>query len=239
MKAIGYVRVSTQEQTESGLSLDSQRRKIEAFCEAKDWRLTEIVSDPGLSGGNMQRPGLQDVLRKVKKREVDVVVVLKLDRLTRSVKDLCTLLEGFDKAGVAFSSVSDNFDTSTANGRLVLNILGSVNQWERDVISERTRDALAEKKAQHRRSAGEIPFGFTIAHDSDFLLPVDRQLETVGRIAEWRRSGESLNAIARKLNALGVATKKGGRWAAQTIKVIVRNSLYSDFVPGFASEGVR
>ena len=238
VKAVAYTRVSTQEQADSGLSLEGQEKRIAAYCEAREWELVGVISDAGFSGGTLQRPGLQRVLELVKRGEVDVVCVLKLDRLTRSVKDLGTLLETFDKKQVAFSSVSDNFDTSCANGRLILNVLGSVAQWEREIISERTEDALAVKKAQHRR-VGELPFGFTLAEDGDALTPNEKQLETVAQVAEWRRAGGSLNGIARQLNALGIATAKGSTWAAQTVKRVLRNNLYVDFIPGFVPEGVR
>lgn len=238
MRAIGYTRVSTREQADSGLSLEGQERRIRAYCEAREWELAGIITDAGLSGGNMNRPGLSQVLELVRTGAVDVVCVLKLDRLTRSVKDLGILLEAFDRKGVAFSSVSDNFDTSTANGRLVLNVLGSVAQWERDIIAERTSDALQVKKTSHRRT-GELPFGFGLADDGDTLLPQAEQLETVAQVAEWRREGATLNGIAQRLNALGVATAKGGTWAAQTVKRILQNSTYVDFVAGFVPEGVK
>ncbi len=238
MKAIGYTRVSTQEQADSGLSLEGQAKRIAAYCDAKEWELQEVITDAGLSGGTLHRPGLQRVLELVTKGAVEVVVVLKLDRLTRSVKDLGILLETFDRAQVAFSSVSDNFDTSTANGRLVLNVLGSVAQWERDIIAERTSDALQVKKAQGRR-VGAVPFGFELGADGDELIPNPEQLTTVTKIVEWRAAGQSLNAIAQRLNALGIATAQAGTWAAQTVKRIVRNTVYCGHVAGFVPEGVK
>ncbi len=128
MKAVGYIRVSTEEQAREGVSLDNQRKRIEAFCVAKEWTLGRIYADEGVSGSSLKRDGVQELISDCKKGVFDVVVIYKLDRLTRSVKDLGTLIETFDKSDVAFSSVSDNFDTTTANGKLVLNILGSVAQ---------------------------------------------------------------------------------------------------------------
>ena len=238
VNVIGYTRVSTTEQADSGLSLDGQATRVAAFCTARGWELVDIVTDAGLSGGNMDRPGLQKVLSLVRRGEVDAVCVLKLDRLTRSVKDLALLLEAFDRAHVVFSSVCDSFDTSTANGRLVLNVLGSVAQWERDIIAERTSDALQVKKAQGRR-VGAVPFGFDLGEDGDTLVPDPAELATVADIARWRQEGEGLNAIARRLNALGVRTAQAGTWAAQTVKRILSNSTYTTHVPGFVLEGVR
>ena len=238
MKAIGYVRVSTQEQADSGLSLQDQETRIRAYCQAKGWDLVEVLVDAGASGANTNRPGLRQVLAMVRHREVDVICVLKLDRLTRSVKDLGLLLEEFEHHQVAFSSVTDNFDTTTANGRLVMNVLASVAQWERDIIAERTRDALAVKKASLRRT-GEIPFGFKLDDDGDRLLPDVDQLQTVDRITDRRRQGATLRAIADELNLLRVTSAKGGRWAAKTVRSILRNTIYRGLVPGFEPEGVK
>ena len=135
MKAVGYIRVSTEEQAKEGVSLDNQRTKIELFCAAKDWKLQRIYTDEGKSAGSLNRDGIQELMSDCQAHRLDVIVIYKLDRLTRSVKDLGYLIELFEKCGVAFSSVTDNFDTTTANGKLILNILGSVAQWERDIIS--------------------------------------------------------------------------------------------------------
>ena len=238
MKAIAYTRVSTQEQADSGLSLTGQRERIAAYCIAREWELVETVTDAGVSGGTLQRPGLSHVLDMVRRGDVDVVVVLKLDRLTRSVKDLGDLLERFEKAQVAFSSVSDNFDTTSANGKLVLNILGSVAQWERDVIAERTSDAMQVARSQGKR-VGAVPFGFTLAQDGETLDPDPEALETVAAIADLRRKGESLRSIARTLNAAGIATAQAAAWTAETVRRVLRNDLYTQHVAGWTPEGRR
>ena len=238
MKAIGYTRVSTQEQADSGLSMEGQRERIAAYCTARGWTLMEIVTDAGVSGGTLERPGLTAVLEKVRRREVDVVCVLKLDRLTRNVRDLGDLLERFDRADVAFSSVTDNFDTTTANGKLVLNILGSVAQWERDIIAERTSDAMQVARAQGRR-VGSVPYGFTLGEDGETLEPDPAKLERVAEIADLRRGGGTLTGIARRLNAIGATAANGGSWFAETVKRVLRNDLYERHVPGFIPEGRR
>ena len=232
MKAVAYTRVSTQEQAESGLSLTGQQERIAAYCTAREWELVEVVTDAGVSGAKLQRPGLSRVLELVRRREVDVVVVLKLDRLTRSVRDLGDLLERFEKAKVDFSSVTDNFDTSNANGRLVLNVLASVAQWERDIIAERTSDAMQVARAQGRR-VGAVPFGFTLALDGETLQADPAAMETVADIADLRRNGESLRGIARVLNAAGVVTAQAKTWTAETVRRVLRNDLYVDLVDGF------
>src|SRR5471030_1073704 len=157
MHAIGYIRVSTDKQAERGLSLDAQREKLRAMAVVHDTELAEIIVDAE-SAKNLDRPGMKRILDLVRGCGVDTVIVAKLDRLTRSVRDLADLLDLFQKKGVALVSVAEALDTGCAAGRLVLNIMVSVSQWEREAISERTRDALQHKRSQGER-VGNIAFG--------------------------------------------------------------------------------
>jgi len=160
MRAISYIRVSTEEQALNGVSLDAQEEKIRAYCVAKEWDLIRVVRDEGYSAKDLNRPGIQEIIEGCKKKDFEVVVILKLDRLTRSVKDLGYLVEDvFKKNDVAFSSLQDNFDTATANGRMVMNILATFAQWERDIISERTRDAMQFMR-KDMKLIGAVPFGY-------------------------------------------------------------------------------
>ena len=129
MRAVGYIRVSTDDQAQTGVSLEAQEHKVRAYCVAKDWELVQVVRDEGHSAKDLNRPGMMEIVKGARAREFDVVVVLKLDRLTRSVKDLGYLVEDvFERNGVAFSSLQDSFDTATANGRLVMNMLATIAQ---------------------------------------------------------------------------------------------------------------
>jgi len=125
MKAIGYVRMSTDEQASDGVSLEAQRKRIEGYCVAKDWTLVDVKQDPGCSAKNMKRLGLQEILSQL--RDVDAVIVYKLDRLTRSVSDLNIMLERFKKCHVSLVSLSESLDATTATGELMLNLLISVS----------------------------------------------------------------------------------------------------------------
>lgn len=225
MKAVGYIRVSTEEQAKEGVSLDNQRKRIEAFCVAKEWTLGRIYADEGISGGSLKREGVQELIQDCSRAMFDVVVIYKLDRLTRSVKDLGYLIEMFDKSNVAFSSVSDNFDTTTANGKLVLNILGSVAQWERDIISERTRDALAHKRSE-LQIYSPLPLGFEAGEDGR-LIENEKELAIVKRIRALRSQGLSYQKIANRLNAAGLKTKKGRVWRKGTIYKVLRNPIHA------------
>src|ERR1035437_8337457 len=135
-KAIGYVRVSTDKQAEHGVSLEAQVEKIMAMATVHDVELLDVIVDAGESAKDLDRPGMVRILEMVQSRAVGMVIVAKLDRLTRSVKDLAVLLEQFQRRGVSLVSVAESLDTGSASGRLVLNIMVSVSQWEREAIGE-------------------------------------------------------------------------------------------------------
>ena len=223
MKAIGYARVSTRDQAQNGVSLEVQKFKIQAFCDAKDWELITVLADEGHSAKNLNRPGMQQIINGSRKKQFDIVVILKLDRLTRSVKDLGYLVEDiFNKNGIAFSSLQDNFDTSTANGRMVMNMLATIAQWERDIISERTRDAMEYMKSKFRR-VGAIPFGYTI--EGDKLSPTPDEMITVEKIVSLRNGGLSYQKISDYLNSNKIPAKQGGKWYPKTVKGVFSYSL--------------
>ena len=225
-KAVGYIRVSTEEQAKEGISLDNQAASITAYCKAKEWDLTEIITDEGLSAKDLKREGVQKLIAMVKAKKFDMLIVYRLDRLTRSIRDLGYLTQDlFDKNDVAFSSIRESFDTSTAAGRLMLNLIGCIAQWERETIAERTRDGLRYKKARLERY-GPVPFGFEL--DGKNLQPNKDELAVVGRIRELRHTLQySYRAIANMLNADGFRTRTGREWFASSIQVIAKNEIYA------------
>ena len=137
MKTVGYIRVSTDKQADRGVSLDAQAEQIRAMAVVQGGELIDIIVDGGESAKTLNRPGMTRLLALVDAGEVKAVIVAKLDRLTRSVKDLCTLLERFERRGVALVSVAESLDTGSAAGRLVLNIMTAVSQWERRSVNGR------------------------------------------------------------------------------------------------------
>lgn len=216
-KAIGYIRVSTQEQAESGLSLSYQGAKIRSYCEALDIELLDVVADAGFSAKSMNRPAMQDIIKMIERKEVDAVVILKLDRLTRSVKDLGFITELINKTGVALVSVQDSINTSTAAGRLVLNVLGSVAQWERESNGERVKAAMSVKKSAGQR-VGDVPYGFDLADDGVTLVENPNEQKALELIRELRAKGLSFRKIANELKSRGIETKKGrSTWQPKTI----------------------
>src|SRR4051812_1554922 len=170
VRAIGYVRVSSQKQADSGLSLEHQEQKVRAMATVHEVELQDVLVDAAESAASLDRPQVQELLRRVRARELDAVYIAKLDRLTRSVRDLDELLTTLRKYGVALISVSESLDTSTAAGRMVVNMLGVVGQWEREAIAERTRDALHAKRQRGERS-GMLPYGWQLAADGKMLEP--------------------------------------------------------------------
>jgi site-specific DNA recombinase len=224
--AIGYARVSTDKQADHGVSLMAQAAKINAMAAVQDLNLIEIVTEGGESAKNMARPGLQRLLTLVDAGKVAVVIIAKLDRLTRSVRDLADLLERFEKRRVSLVSVAESLDTGSAAGRLVLNIMVSVSQWEREAIGERTAVALQHKRASKLVYTHKIPYGYN--REGQRLVPVDAEQAVIRRVKAWRSQGWTLRRIADTLNQDGISTKQGSRWFAQTVKDILGNPLHHE-----------
>lgn len=205
MQVVGYIRVSTEDQAREGVSLAAQRAKIDAYALVKDWRVVEVIQDD-MTAKHLRRRGVQRLLALVARRQVGAVIVYKLDRLTRSVKDLNSLVELFDKKEVALVSLQESLDTTTASGRLMMNLLASVSQWEREVIGERTRDAM-----QHLKAQGQV-----------YSRLVFDNATTLAQIHTRRAAGATLQEIADELTAAGVPTVRGGVWAPATMMGILR-----------------
>jgi len=204
-RAVGYIRVSTREQAQEGVSLAAQEERIRAFCTAKGWDLIRVYRDEGKSGKSLDRPGVQAMIRDLKDDGVDVVVILKLDRLTRSVRDLGALIEDLF-GGVALAAVDGSLDSSTAGGRMVVNLLGTVAQWEREVIAERTKDALTFKRGKGEW-VGRIPFGFNVGEDGR-LTEDPTAMRAIVAMKRARRRGASFPELARRFGvSVGTAFK--------------------------------
>jgi DNA invertase Pin-like site-specific DNA recombinase len=199
---IGYARVSTEEQGASGAGLEAQRRAIRAECKRRGWTLVRIEEDV-LSGRTMRRPGLQRALEACRSGEVAGVVVSKLDRLSRSLVDFAGLLTDAQARRYNVVALDLGVDLSTPSGEFLASVMASAAQWERRIIGQRTKDALAVKRAQ----------GVKLGR------PRTMPEELRARIRAMRKRGLSLPAIAATLEAQGVPTARGGkRWYASTIR---------------------
>lgn len=224
---LGYIRCSTEEQARDGLGLAAQEGRIRAHCVAQGLHLDELVVDAGESGKNLERPGLQGLLTRVRAGDVGTVVVLRLDRLTRNTRDLLELVEGeFASRGVELVSLSEQLDTRTPAGRLMLTLLGALAQMERELIADRTKAALRVKKDRGERLGG-APLGFSLPASGAVLEFEEREMAPVRLILSRRAAGASYRAIAEELRAAGLPTKRGGTWRSETVrKVWGRRILY-------------
>src|SRR5450432_1225748 len=221
MRAIGYTRVSTDKQADRGVSLDAQTEKIRAMALVHDAELIDIIVEAGESAKSLNRPGMQRLLALIDSGEVQTVIVAKLDRLARSVKDLCELLERFERRGVALISVAESLDTGSASGRLVLNIMVSVSQWEREAIGERTRDAMRHMKTK-LEFVGNAPYGFRQAADKRHVEPEPGEQAILERIHRLRNGGKSLRKIADQLNRLEIRTRQGSPWRHEYVARLLK-----------------
>ena len=221
MRAIGYVRVSTEKQADLGVSLAVQTEKIRAMAVVQDAALVGVLVDAGESARSLHRPGMARLLALVDSGAVDAVIIAKLDRLTRSVADLAELLRRFERRGVSLVSVADSLDTRSAAGRLVLNIMVSVSQWEREAIGERTRDAMRHKRAKGER-VGTVPFGHRLAADGVRLEIDDVEQGILSRIRDLSAEGLTTRQIAAELNRQGLTTRRGTAWRFQYVAHILR-----------------
>jgi site-specific DNA recombinase len=226
MRAIGYTRVSTDKQADRGVSLDAQTEKIRAMALVHDAELIDIIVEAGESAKSLNRPGMQRLLALIDSGEVQTVIVAKLDRLTRSVKDLCELLERFERRGVALISVAESLDTGSAAGRLVLNIMTAVSQWEREAIGERTRDAMNHKRSNGER-VGNIQFGYRLCADRKHIEQDPGEQAVLNEIHNLRNSGTTLRGIAATLNHRALRTRRGSAWRLEHVARIIKQGATS------------
>jgi site-specific DNA recombinase len=226
VKAIGYVRVSTEKQADSGVSLEVQTEKVRAMAVVQGAVLLDLIIDAGESAKSLNRPGMEELLKLVDARAINVVIIAKLDRLTRSVRDLADLLEQFARREVTLVSVAESLDTGTAAGRLVLNIMTAVSQWEREAIGERTRDAMHHKRANGER-IGTIPFGHRLAEDGVHLELNPTEQRILTRMRELRAACCTTRQIASELNRSGYTTRRGTAWRFQYVAEALRLGPHS------------
>jgi DNA invertase Pin-like site-specific DNA recombinase len=225
--AIGYVRVSTQEQATEGVSLDAQRDRLRTYCKLHGFKLIDIAADEGYSGSTLERPGLQAALQLIRRGQANTLLVVKLDRLSRSLRDVCTLVEElFSDEGKHLLSLCGMANTHTAAGRMTLMNLANYHQYERELISERTRDALQHMKAQGI-PLGHAPYGYEHSRSIDdkgrrVLVPLSNEQTVISRIAAMNEEGVKFGEIARRLNAEQAAGRKGGKWRTSRISVVLQ-----------------
>lgn len=210
MQTIGYVRVSTEEQAQSGLGLEAQERMLRAYCEAKGVALDDVLVDAGYSGKDLNRPAMAELLRRVRAGKVARVVTVKIDRLSRRVIDTLNVVETLRQHETAIVFVQEAIDTTTAAGKAMLTVIAAFAEMERNYISERTRSALAAKRARGER-LGNPAFG---------VLDGERGVRDVAR--ELRGQGLSLRAIAFVLKGRGLRPRRAEEWSPEMVRRLVQ-----------------
>lgn len=231
-KAVGYVRVSTEEQAATGYGLEAQERAVRAFAESQGYELVEIIADAGVSGSTRpeDRPGFKHALELAQERAFSVLLVWKFDRLARNLTYAVTATNTLrEQYSVVLRSVTEPIDTATPMGETIFAVLAGMAAQERRSITERTLAGKREKARKGGFAGGPAPLGYK--RDKEGGLAVDPQeAEIVRRIYTLHRHGYSYRAIADMLNAEQAPTKRGGRWHHATVRYILDNPKYQGYV---------
>jgi len=206
-----YVRVSTEEQAKEGLSIDAQIDKCKAFCNARGWNIYRIYNDAGYSAGSLDRPNLKELLRDANERRFDIILVYKIDRFSRRLKDLIMILEEFKGKNINFTSVTEQIDTTSAMGEAFFQIIGVFAQLERGMVKERVKMAF-DRKADLGEALYRAPYGYS--YKSHKLMPSENS-QNVREIFEMWIAGIDYRTIAEKF-----------RVSPSSIYNIIKNPVY-------------
>lgn len=220
-RAIGYVRVSTADQADFGVSLEAQTERIRGWCLTNGYEVGEILVDRGLSGGRCDnRPALQEALRTVSRG--DSLVVYSLSRLARSTRDTLRIAEDLERRGADLVSLSERIDTTSSTGKMVFRMLAVLSEFERDVISERTSMAMKHLRKSGRYTGGFEPYGYRrVAGD---LQAIPEELRVIQMVQRFREEGASLGAIGRRLGEEGHLSRTGRPFLPEQISRILKAS---------------
>lgn len=222
-----YLRVSTEEQAKEGFSIHAQKEKLTSYANINDWEIYDFYIDDGISGKNItDRPSINRLIEDVKNGNVNNVLIYKLDRLTRSVKDLINLIELFEQHDCSFNSVTEKLDTSNAVGRMFIKIIGIFAEFERENLAERVSFGYEQKTREGNYTNTNGVNGYDYIIGSGELVVNDIEKDIVNRIYDLYLEGTSMLKIAKLFNEEKVPTKRGGYWSQSTIKSILTNPLY-------------
>ena len=221
-----YTRVSTDIQAEQEFSsCEAQEEKIRSFLNSQnDWRVFKVYTDAGYTGANIDRPALQELLSDLKKEKMDVVLVYKIDRLTRSPKDFYQLIEFFEQSKIDFISITERFDTSTPAGRLLRNIMLTFSQFERELTSERTRDKMLERSRKGMWNGGLVPYGYS-RQDKKLILNPKEAVEIKSIFETYLETGSSAS-IYQMLKERRIKNRSSKNFSKTNISHILRNVVY-------------
>jgi len=222
-----YTRVSTDLQAEIEFSsCEGQEEKIKSFIQSQDnWQIFKVYSDAGYTGASTNRPALQELLEDIKQNKIDIILAYKIDRLTRSPKDFYQLIEVFDKYQTDFISITERFDTSTPAGRLLRNIMLTFAQFERELVSERTRDKLLERAKKGFWHGGITPYGYK--RENKRLVINKKEAEIIRLIFETYLESGSITEVYDLLKENKVKNRQGNLFRKPNIAFLLRNIVYA------------
>ena len=228
MKVALYIRVSTEDQAKEGYSLEVQREYLEDFAHREGYEIFKVYSDDGISAYSTRREALQQLLKDAKQKKFDLVLVYKIDRFSRNLKDLLNLVDELSVCGVAFKSATEPFDTSTSAGKLMFQQLGSFAEFERNRIAERVFPGMMKGVQQGNwQGARFAPFGYTYTKAKKLLEIEEREANIVKLIYTMYLSGKSSHDIAAYLDKKGYKTRTGKRFYNKFICDILKNQIYT------------
>ena len=229
-----YCRVSTIEQAEEGYSIDEQNVKIREYCEREGHEIYNLYEDRGISGKNItNRPGIKQLLEDATKNKFDLVVVWKLNRISRKLLDILNIVDLLNKHNIAFRSLTENFETETPSGKLQLNIMGAIGEFERETIAENVKMGLLARAREGRWNGGVV-LGYDLVElpnegkkrKNTRLEINEKEANTVRRIFELYSQGHGYKAVVNRINKEGHKTKRNGEFAVSTVKEILQNPVY-------------
>ncbi|NNV07335.1 recombinase family protein [Geobacillus sp. MMMUD3] len=225
MRVAIYVRVSTDEQAKEGFSIPAQRERLRAFCESQGWEIVQEYIEEGWSAKNLERPQMQRLLKDIKKGHIDIVLVYRLDRLTRSVLDLYLLLQTFEKYNVAFRSATEVYDTSTAMGRLFITLVAALAQWERENLAERVKFGIEQMIDEGKKPGGHSAYGYEFDKNFNCTI-IEHEANVVRMIYRMYCDGYGYHSIAKRLNELGIKPRIAKIWNHNSVRDILLNDIY-------------
>lgn len=224
MKSVIYCRVSTDLQVDEGYSLDAQLDRCKAYCVSQGWEVFNVYIEEGESAKDLNRPQLQRMLTDAKDGLFDVVLVYRLDRLTRTVRDLYKLLDTLESNGVKFKSATELYDTTTAMGKLFITLVAALAEWELDNLRERVRFGMEQLVRQGKWHGGPVPYGYT--WDGDMMHIVENEALVLRELRRVYMSGEGFGATANILNVTGYL-RGDTTWSVQSVEYALSNPIYS------------
>jgi len=225
MRTAIYIRVSTEEQVNEGYSISAQRERLQAYTVSQNWDVVGFYVDEGISAKNTERPQLQRMISHIEEGFIDVVLVYRLDRLTRSVLDLYKLLDIFEQNNCKFKSATEVYDTTTAMGRLFITLVAALAQWERENLGERVTMGMLQRAREGQWKGGPPAYGYNYI---DNVMSIDEEkADTVRWIFDAYINGQSDRKIAIKLNEMGIITAKNVKWREGAVKRILLNETYT------------